>query len=351
MLADTTSSTTRRVRGLRDAVMSRAGDGNDVAGLDSVMQSVEQAFEETERLIRLRASASPDRLKQASRHLLEAGGKRVRPLLCLLTTSMYGGETQAAARCAAATELVHAATLLHDDVVDEGDVRRGRKATRVLWGNLTSVLAGDLLLTDALKLIQECGNTVLMGQLVNALSDLVAGEVRQLEARWRRDLGMEGYLEIVRGKTASLFGFACRGGALIAEAGAQEVEAAGVFGEQLGIAFQVVDDVLDIEGETPEVGKKLGVDFAEGKTTLPLALALRDAPEEFIQTLRRAEEGDRDASALLIASPLLQRGCQAARVYAQSVTEHAVQALRAAPDNAVREALENVALTLTARRM
>jgi octaprenyl-diphosphate synthase len=174
--------------------------------------------------------------------------------------------------------------------------------------------------------------------------------VAQLKARGREDLGVEGYLEIVRGKTASLFGFACRSGARIARR-EDLIEHAGRFGEQVGVAFQIVDDVLDLAGDPREVGKRLGADLAEGKTTLPLALALeRDPRGELLEHLTRARQGNADAARAISLHPLVQSACHDARAYALEQSSEALAALERLPEARPRELLRNLALVLTRRK-
>ena len=291
----------------------------------------------------------PAPLVEAGLHLVEGGGKRVRPLTCLLTTAACGGEPRQAVAIAAAAELIHSATLLHDDVIDEGEERRNRPAARVLWGNLVSVLSGDLLLTRALQLVESANVPGAMHDMLHTLERLVAGEVAQLKARDRDDLGAAGYLEIVQGKTASLFGFACRCGARIAGR-ADLIQAAGQFGEQVGVAFQIVDDVLDLTGDPHDVGKRLGADLAEGKTTLPLALALERDRGELAALLPLARKGDAQAARRVSSHPLVQAACEDARAIALSHSSEALAALELLPEGRPRELLRNLALVLTRRK-
>ncbi len=317
--------------------------------LDAITRLLEDSLPIVERAV-LAASRGPAPLKDASAHLLEAGGKRVRPTACLLMAAACGGDPPRAVPLAAAAELVHSATLLHDDVIDEGEERRNRPTGRVLWGNLVSVLSGDLLLTRALALVEEAGVPRVMPDLLGTLERLIGGEVAQLRARERDDLGREGYFEIVNGKTASLFGFACRGGARAA--GREDlVELAGHFGEQIGVAFQIVDDVLDLAGDAHEVGKRLGADLAEGKTTLPLAIALEyDTQGELATLLPQARRGDGAAARAVCAHPLVQRGCEDARMLATERSNAGLHALGQLPNTRARDLLRNLALALTRRK-
>lgn len=334
---------------LKDAAKLHPSSAAAAQHLDAVSALLADALPVLEDQV-LSAVHGPAPLADAALHLVGAGGKRVRPLTCLLTTAACGGDPHRAIAMAAAAELIHSATLLHDDVIDEGEERRNRPASRVMWGNLVSVLSGDLLLTRALQLVDSGNVPGAMHDMLHTLERLIGGEVAQLKARGREDLGVEGYLDIVRGKTASLFGFACRSGARVA--GREDlVSIAGSFGEQVGIAFQVIDDVLDLAGDSREVGKRLGADLAEGKTTLPLAIALeRDDTGAIAARLPDARRGDADAAHFISAHPLVKRACEDARAYALGQSEGALAALERLPEARPRELLRNLALVLTRRK-
>src|SRR5689334_3267046 len=223
-----------------------------------------------ERLVR--AGVSP--AVEPARHLLEAGGKRVRPLLVILSSACFGRPSSSSRDVAVAAELVHLATLLHDDVIDDGQDRRGRPTSRRIWGNAVSVLAGDLLLTHALEQTAHAAPGPVLLDLFATLRRLVDGEVVQLRGRRRFDPSEEVYFQIVRDKTSSLFGWACRAGATVGGASPQQAAALGEFGARVGVAFQLVDDVLDYVGESAATGKALLGDLSEGKLTLPLIRVL-----------------------------------------------------------------------------
>ncbi|MFT3921882.1 MAG: polyprenyl synthetase family protein [Myxococcales bacterium] len=334
---------------LKDAARLHPSSAAAAQHLDAVSALLSDALPILEDRV-ISAVHGPVPLAEAGLHLVEAGGKRVRPLTCLLTTAACGGDPRDAVAIAAAAELIHSATLLHDDVIDEGEERRNRPATRVLWGNLVSVLSGDLLLTRALQLVEGAGVPGAMHDMLGTLERLIAGEVAQLKARGREDLGVEGYLDIVRGKTASLFGFACRSGARVAKR-EDLIEPAGRFGEQVGVAFQIIDDVLDLAGDPREVGKRLGADLAEGKTTLPLALALeRDGAGDLLEHLAAARQGKAEAARLVSLHPLVQSACEEARAYALEQSSQALAALELLPEARPRELLRNLALVLTRRK-
>ena len=334
---------------LRDAVSREPSAAAAAVHLDAVTQLLHETLPELERAV-LASAAGPEPVRAASHHLLAAGGKRVRPLACLLMTAACGGDPRKAVPIAAAAELIHSATLLHDDVIDEGEERRNRPAARVLWGNLVSVLSGDLLLTRALTLVDGASVPGTMPDLLATLERLVCGEIAQLAARGRLDLGAQGYFEIVRGKTASLFGFACRSGARLARR-EELVSIASEFGEQIGLAFQIVDDVLDLSGDAAEVGKKLGADLAEGKTTLPLALALaRDGEGTLSALLPAARGGDEAAARAVSVHPLVREACDRARTIAGQHSSAALAALDALPAGHARQLLHELSTVLTRRR-
>ena len=335
-------------------VLRRAAEAHGSAAtarvhLSEINDLLGESLPKLEILVRS-AARGPTPLAEAASHLLEAGGKRVRPLTTLLMTQTCGGLAARALPLAAAIEVIHSATLLHDDVVDDGLERRGRPASRVLWGNRISVLSGDLLLTSALELVQAAGIDGAMQDTLATMQELIAGEAWQIEARGRDDIGIEGYLRIARGKTASLFACACRFGARVASVSDEVVSAAGQFGERVGIAFQIVDDVLDLEGIPHEVGKRLGRDMAEGKTTLPLALALSHAAAELRPMLIDARAGDTVAAAKVAQAAPVREACLEARAFAARETEAGLAQLNRLPAGRARQLLEALVRGLTERR-
>jgi len=333
---------------LRDAASRESSSSAAGVHLDAISSLLNETLPLLELAV-VGAASGPHPIQDAGRHLVEAGGKRVRPMSCLLMVAACGGDPRRAVPLAAATELIHSATLLHDDVIDEGEERRNRPAARVLWGNLVSVLSGDLLLTRALQLVDGAGVPGTMQDMLATLERLVCGEVAQLHARNRLDLGVDGYFDIVRGKTASLFGFACRSGARVAKR-EDLVQIAGEFGEKIGLAFQIIDDVLDLAGDPSEVGKKLGADLAEGKTTLPLALALaRDADGQLGRLMPAARAGEGHAARQVSAHPLVREACEQARVIAAQHSSAALAALDALPSARARDLLRDLSLVLTRR--
>lgn len=282
---------------------------------------------------------------EAAKHLVTRGGKRVRPIALLLSAACFGGINDKARQLAVAAELVHSATLLHDDVIDEGMERRGAQTSRLAWGNGVSVLAGDMLLVNALDRTARHAPEV-MPDLIATLRRLVEGEIVQLRGRSELDVTEATYERILRDKTASLFSFATRVGARIAGASPADQERLSGFGERLGIAFQLVDDVLDYSGD--QTGKTLLADLREGKLTLPLVLAVARRPE-LAQALRRIHAGDREPVHFVSQAVIETGACDEVRRRASKYTQTAVEALSSVVPGPARVLLENVAEELARR--
>jgi octaprenyl-diphosphate synthase len=284
----------------------------------------------------------------AAAHLLEAGGKRVRPVTVLLSAACFGGASAAVRELAVVAELVHLATLLHDDVIDDGQERRGRAAPRHVWGNAVSVLAGDLLLTHALERTAASAPFVVLTDLFATLRKLVDGEVVQLRGRTHLDVREEMYFRIVRDKTASLFGWATRAGAAAAGATEEHVRALGEFGTHVGVAFQLLDDVLDYQGDPGATGKALLVDLSEGKLTLPLIRAITAHPA-LASDVHAARSGEAHA-AVRIADAVRRSGvCDGVRELAREETARGLGALERIPAGGPRDLLGGIAHELAAR--
>jgi octaprenyl-diphosphate synthase len=293
-----------------------------------------------------------ERLRAAARHLVGAGGKRIRPTVTLLACGACGGDMAAAVPYAVAAELTHSATLLHDDVIDDGPLRRGQPASRVIWGNAVSVLSGDWLLTRALEVVSaEPARSAALPSLLRTMRRLVEGEVLQLSLRGEFSATEKDYLDVVVGKTASLFGWAAAAGAWAAGLTGRVPEALVRFGEGIGIAFQLVDDALDYAAEPSLLGKRLGQDLLEGKATLPLIRAC-EADPALRGRLNELMEGRADANAVaaeVIAAVQAVGGVDAARALAREHTGVAMAALAEVPDGPHRRALHEAAESLTER--
>ncbi len=215
-----------------------------------------------------------------AQHLVEAGGKRLRPLLTIACAHLCGGVETAHQKLAAAVEFIHSATLLHDDVIDESDLRRGQKVANRIWGNSASILVGDFLFARAFNLMVETGSLTALDILSTASSIIAEGEVHQLAALRKVDMPEETYMHVIGAKTAALFAAACEVSPVISDRPDSEKEALRRYGQNLGIAFQLVDDALDYGGFESALGKSVGDDFREGKLTLPVIRAIAKADED-----------------------------------------------------------------------
>jgi octaprenyl-diphosphate synthase len=283
-------------------------------------------------------------------HLLQAGGKRIRPILTLLAAGSVGVWGPDVRRLACAGELVHLATLLHDDVIDDADTRRNRPTPRVVWSNTASVLGGDYALTRALDLVGRVPSTEPLMEAVQTLRELVEGEILQLKHRGQVTMTRPEYEDIIHRKTASLFRWCCRAGVWLGDS--SHVQAFGRFGTSLGLCFQVVDDVLDFTATSAQTGKDRFADLREGKLTLPLLIALQEEPEfreELAALLKRSD--DLQASTAGVLLPLLARtqALEQAREVALSHATAALFALDSVPDGAHAEALRAIAQALAGR--
>ena len=304
-------------------------------------------------LIALRmASEHAPRIPQVTAHLVDAGGKRLRPMLTLAAAELCGYAGPYHVHLAATVEFIHTATLLHDDVVDESAQRRGRPTANLLWDNKSSVLVGDYLFARAFQLMVEPGNLRVLEILSNAAATIAEGEVLQLTAAQDLRTDESVYLKVVRGKTAALFSAATEAGGVIAGANAAEVQALYDYGDALGIAFQIVDDLLDYEGDSKQTGKNIGDDFRERKLTLPVikAVALADAEERAFWS-RTIEKGDQREGDLDHAIALMQQHgtLKATRNDALGWADRAKSAMQALPDHPLRQMLTELADYVVAR--
>jgi octaprenyl-diphosphate synthase len=229
-------------------------------------------------------------IPQLAGHIVAAGGKRLRPVLTLASARLCGYEGKRHIALATSVEFIHTATLLHDDVVDHSELRRGMATANSLWGNKTSVLVGDFLLARAFELMVEDGSLEVLDILSHASAVISEGEVAQLITANDTETSESAYMEVIKAKTAQLFAAACQLGAVVADRPKVEREALESYGMNLGIAFQLIDDVLDYSAKQATLGKTVGDDFAEGKITLPVILAFRRGTEEERTFWRRAVE-------------------------------------------------------------
>jgi len=304
-------------------------------------------------LIRNRmVSEHAPRIPEVTAHLIDAGGKRLRPMLTLAAARLCGYDGPFHIHLAATVEFIHTATLLHDDVVDKSNKRRGRPTANLLWDNKSSVLVGDYLLSRSFQLMVETGSLRVLDILANASATIAEGEVLQLTAAQNLATDEATYLKVIRGKTAALFAAATEVGGVIAGAPAQQVHALQTYGDALGVSFQIVDDLLDYFGEAATIGKDVGDDFREQKLTLPLikAVASANADErEFWQ--RVIEKGDQRDGDLERAMDLLKKhhALEATRLDALAWAAKAKGALDALPDDPIRGMLLDLADYVVAR--
>ena len=275
--------------------------------LAQLLRLTEAGMASVNALILSRAGSDVEMIPEVARHLIASGGKRLRPMLTIACASLCGYRGQGHVRLAASVEFMHTATLLHDDVVDGSDMRRGRPAARTLWGNEASVLVGDFLLGQAFKMMVEVGSLACLDVLSTAATVIAEGEVMQLAAAKDTSTSEDAYLAVIRAKTAALFAAACEVGAILAGRPKAEVEACRAYGANLGIAFQLVDDALDYGGASAALGKNVGDDFREGKITLPVVLAFRRGSEDERAFWRRSLEGGEAADSDLAKAQGLMR--------------------------------------------
>jgi len=315
-------------------------DGEDA--LSRLAALVAEDMEDCNRVIVARMQSPVELIPRLAAHLVAAGGKRLRPMLTIAAARLAGYRGRRHVNLAACVEFIHTATLLHDDVVDESQLRRGLASANAVFGNKASVLVGDFLFSRSFELMVEDGSLPVLAILSAASSTIAEGEVLQLVTQ--NDLGTTEaqYLEVIRCKTAALFAAATRIGAVVAGSGPEDEEALDAYGLNLGIAFQVVDDVLDYAAEQERLGKTVGDDFREGKVTLPVLLAYAAGDEEERGFWRRTiEDQDQREGDLAHAMRLMARHgalAEAAR-RAEAYGERARAALSRFPDGAERRAL------------
>ncbi|HEY7383029.1 MAG TPA: polyprenyl synthetase family protein [Beijerinckiaceae bacterium] len=268
------------------------------AGIEGLVGLVAPDMDRVNGLILSRTGSEVTMIPEVANHLISSGGKRLRPMLTLATGGLAGYRGDGHIKLAASVEFMHTATLLHDDVVDESDMRRGEVAARIKWGNQASVLVGDFLLGQAFKMMVEVGSLRALEILSSAAAVIAEGEVMQLAAAKNTETNEDEYLAIIRAKTAELFGAACEVGPVIGGRPKAEQAACRSYGINLGIAFQLVDDALDYGGTSAKLGKNVGDDFREGKVTLPVVLSFRRGDEQerdfWRRTLERGDVAERD---------------------------------------------------------
>jgi len=284
------------------------GNEEHPASLEPLIRLVEPDMGKVNEAILARAQSHVELIPELAGHLINSGGKRIRPMLTVAAARLCGYRGDQHVKLATSVEFMHTATLLHDDVVDESDLRRGKAAARKIWGNQASVLVGDYLLGQAFKMMVETGSLESLRILSHAAAVIAEGEVLQLAASHDTSTTEDAYLQVIGAKTAALFAAAAEVGAVIAGRPRDEQAALDSYGRNLGIAFQLVDDALDYSGKQALMGKSVGDDFREGKITLPVVLSYRrGVAEERNFWKRTLENGDQTADDLLYAQKLMDR--------------------------------------------
>ena len=294
-------------------------------------------------VIMARLRSNVPAINQVSHYIVNSGGKRLRPLLVVLSARALGERAERCNEIAAVVELIHTATLLHDDVVDGSELRRGRATANAQFGNGTSVLVGDFLYSRAIQIAVRVGSIAIMKIMADTTNVITEGEVLQLFNCNDPDTTEESYLRVIRAKTAKLFEAAARAGAVIAHAEPAAEEAMSRFGHHLGTAYQLVDDVLDYRGTADEIGKNVGDDLAEGKPTLPLIHAMRHGDPAQVAMLRDAIiHGRKDDIDDVVNAVESTGGITYTARAAEAEAAHARRALSGIPDSPYREALETL---------
>jgi octaprenyl-diphosphate synthase len=312
------------------------------ASIEGLVDLVAADMQRVNATILSRTGSDVAMIPEVANHLISSGGKRLRPMLTLAMGQLAGYSGDGHIKFAAAVEFMHTATLLHDDVVDESDMRRGKPAARLLWGNEASVLVGDFLLGQAFKMMVEVENLRALEILSSAAAVIAEGEVMQLAAAKNTATSEDEYLAVIRAKTAELFAAACEVSPVLAGRPKAEQTAARSYGMNLGVAFQLIDDALDYSGKSAKLGKNVGDDFREGKITLPVVLSYRRGSnlerEFWDRTLGKGEIRDDDlekAMALMVRHRAIDDTIGRAHHYGAIATD----ALALAPESPIKETL------------
>lgn len=325
--------------------------------LEDIRQAIAPEMAAVDAVIRARLASDVALINQISAYIIGAGGKRLRPILVLLASGHFRADKEKSRILAAVIEFIHTATLLHDDIVDESEMRRGRKTANAMFGNAASVLVGDFLYSRAFQMMVEVGSMRVMEVMAEATNIIAEGEVLQLLNIGDADTDEAAYLRVVRYKTAKLFEAASRVGAILAGASPAAEDSMARYGMHLGTAFQIIDDVLDYSGDAAETGKNVGDDLAEGKPTLPLIHTLKSGTPAQAAVIREAiENGGAKEIAAVMAAIQASGAIEYARAAAQREVELALAALDEIADvgrgeaSVYRDALLQLAVFAVERR-
>jgi len=305
-----------------------------------ITQAIAADMDAVNTVIRQRLHSEVALVNQIAEYIISAGGKRIRPVLVLLVANAFGYRGAAHHELAAVVEFIHTATLLHDDVVDESSMRRGRQTANALFGNAASVLVGDFLYSRSFQMMVSLDNMRVMRILSDATNVIAEGEVLQLLNMHDPDVSEQSYLKVIRSKTAKLFEAAAELGALVAGATDAEIDACGEYGRSLGTAFQLIDDVLDYAGDADEIGKNVGDDLREGKPTLPLIYLMEHGTDEQRALVRSCIENGDEQHFDAVLSAITNSGALAyTREQAQVAAQRALDAIAGLPENRYKDAL------------
>lgn len=307
-------------------------------------QPVKDEFEDVNKLIIDQLHSNVGLVENIGHYLVEAGGKRLRPMLVLLTTKALGYQGKENLKLAAIIEFIHTATLLHDDVVDLSSLRRGRLTANAKWGNAPSVLVGDFLYSRAFQLMVNIGDMNIMDILANTTNIISEGEVQQLVNAKNPDIDENIYLDVIYKKTAILFSAACEAAAVLSKADANTQQAMKEYGFHVGMAFQLIDDVLDYSGDAKELGKNVGDDLSEGKPTLPLIVAMKEGADNDAEIIATAlREGDNSRIGDIVK---IVRDTGGLRYTEDAAKQHilsAVEKLETLPNSICKQAMKDLA--------
>lgn len=326
---------------------------NSPSALDDLSQAMKTDMAAVNALILDNMQSSVPLIPQLAGYLIASGGKRIRPLMTLASTRLFDADTQRPYRLAAAVEFIHTATLLHDDVVDESDQRRGKPSANTVFGNQSSVLVGDFLFSRAFELMVEDGSIEVLRILSNAAAVITEGEVLQLSIQSKLETTLDQYLEVIAAKTAVLFAAACEIGPVIAGQPASIQKAMHDYGHNLGMVFQIADDLLDYQADEAQLGKTVGDDFREGKMTSPVIFALQTASTDEKAFWKRCfEDQNQSDSDLGIAKNIIKthKADEKSFELAKYYVEQAIKALSLIPNSPLKSTLESLAHFALARK-
>jgi len=313
---------------------------NPIQNISDVMSMTQSDMDKVNQHLRLQLNSEVVLINQIAAYIINNGGKRLRPVLMVLISKALNYQGNQHINLAAVIELIHTATLLHDDVVDESEMRRGEKTSHEIWGNSASVLVGDFLYSKSFQMMIQADNMQVMKILSNATNRISEGEVQQLLNIGNLDITEENYFQIIANKTAKLFEAACELAGVIANKDSETIHQLGQFGMNLGTAFQIADDVLDYTADDQSLGKNLGDDFKEGKLTLPLIYLLKHGNEQQRQSVHQAIKNPESTDFNAIKEMVIQSDAiQYTLNQAKKLSQDAKQTLDKITDSKAKEAL------------